>query len=116
MESTSKEQTKGIKVDVVFHGQQKGQELPPARAYLFDRTGKLLGSELVGKQGITFAHVPQHGQKVMLGPDLLGSNKKAPADLEAQLVKASAVTQDVVPQLVKEGLQIAVSNHIWGCW
>ena len=116
MESTSKAQAKGIKVDVVFHGQQKGQELPPARAYLFDRTGKLLGSELVGKQGVTFAHEPQRGQKVMLGPDLLGTNKKAPADLEAQLVKASAVTQDVVPQLVKEGLQIAVSNHIWGCW
>lgn len=116
MESTSKAQAKGIKVDVVFHGQQKGQELPPARAYLFDRTGKLLGSELVGKQGVTFAHEPQRGQKVMVGPDLMGANKKAPADLEAQLVKASAVTQDVVPQLVREGLQVAVSNYIWGCW
>jgi hypothetical protein len=81
MESTSKAQAKGFKVDVVFHGQQKGQELPPARAYLFDRMGKLLASELVGKQGVTFAVEPQAGQKVMVGPDVLGSSKKPPADL-----------------------------------
>ena len=116
MESTSKAQAKGFKVDVVFHGQQKGQELPPARAYLFDRMGKLLASELVGKQGVTFAVEPQAGQKVMVGPDVLGSSKKPPADLEAQLVKASAVTQDIIPQQLRDGLKVAIGNHVWGCW
>src|SRR5664279_2131427 len=116
MESTSKGQAKGIKVDVVFHGQQKGQDLPPVRAYLFDRTGKLLGSELAGKGAVTFAVEPHAGQKVMVGPDVLGTSKKAPADLEAQLVKANAVVQDVIPQLVREGLKVPIGVHVWGCW
>ena len=38
-----KAEQRSITVTVKFQGQQKGQELPPARAYLFDRTGRLLG-------------------------------------------------------------------------
>ena len=112
----SKSSAKSFKVEVVFHGQEKGRELPPSRAYLFDRTGKLVASDLVGKAGITFPAEAQRGQKVMVGPDLLGASKKAPADLEAQLVKANAVTQDVTPAQLRDGVKVAISNHIWGCW
>src|SRR5512143_3459049 len=110
MESTSKSQSKSFKVDVVFHGQQKGQDLPPVRGYLFDRSGKLLYSDLVAKGSGTFPSAPQAGQKVLVGPDLLGENRKPPADLEAQLVKAQAVSQDVIPQLLKDNLRVVVGG------
>ncbi len=116
METTSKAQLRGFKVEVAFAGQVKGQELPPTRAYLFDRSGKLLASEPVSKGVFTFAHEPQPGFKVMVGPDLLKESKKAPADLEAQLVKAGAVTQDIVSHRISDVVRIPIPSSVYGCW
>jgi hypothetical protein len=108
--------TRGFKVNVVFHGQEAGQDLPPTRAYLFDRSGKLLASELVANGQAAFRVNPAAGQKVLVGPDLLAETRKAPPDLEARLVKAKAVTQDVIPQLAGPVLRIPISSYVWGCW
>jgi hypothetical protein len=107
---------RGFKVNVVYHGQEAGQELPPTRAYLFDRSGKLLRSEVVTKGQAAFPVTPAAGQKVLVGPDLLTESKTPPPDLEARLIKAKAVTQDVIPQLVKQGIRIPISEYIWACW
>jgi len=115
MATTPKAQTGGFKVKVAFHGQQKGEDLPPSRAYLFDRSGKLLDSAQVVNGVAQLKSEPKVGQKVMVGPDLVQEDRP-PLNLEAELVKASAVTHDVVPQVVKTGITIAVSNYVWGCW
>ena len=115
MVTMPEEQAGGFKVNVAFHGQQKGEDLPPSRAYLFDRSGRLLDSAQVVNGVAQFQSEPRVGQKVMVGPDLM-KEARPPLDLEAQLVKANAVTQDIVPQVVKTGLNVAVSNYVWGCW
>jgi hypothetical protein len=115
MDNTPKAPTGGFKVNVTFHGQQKGEDLPPSRAYLFDRSGKLLDSAPVVNGAALLYAEPKVGQKVVVGPDLV-TEARQPLDLEAQLVKANAVTQDIVPQIVKTGLNVPVSNYVWGCW
>ncbi len=115
MANAPKASAGSFKVNVVFSGQQKGEDLPPSRAYLFDRSGKLLDSEVVVNGAAAFRVEPKAGQKVMVGPDLYVAGKP-PADLEAQLVKSNAVTQDIVPQVVKSGLRVPISNYVWGCW
>jgi hypothetical protein len=116
MANTPKAQARSFKVDVAFHGQQKGEELPPTRAYLFDRAGKLVESVSVVNGSAGFKSEPKVGQKVVVGPDLVTEGNKVPADLEAQLVKSNAVTQDVIPQTLKDNIRVAVSNYVWGCW
>ena len=84
---------KSITVDVKFQSQQKGQELPPSRAYLFDRAGRFVGSKLVDGKPLTFSvdAVPKYQFRV--GPDLLKDKKAPRADLAAQLDMAKAVPQ-----------------------
>src|SRR5260370_27323772 len=78
---------KSITVNVKFQGQQKGQELPPTRAYVFDRTGHLLDSKLVEGKPLTFSVEAGPKYQFRVGPDFLKDQKAVPVDLAAQLDK-----------------------------
>ena len=111
-----KGERKSITVDVKFQGQQKGQELPPARAYLFDRAGRFVDSKLVDGKPLTFSVDAGLKYQFRVGPDLLKDQKAPPADLAAQLDKAKAITQDYIPAIHGDVLSIIIDHLIWPCW
>ena len=93
MAKEGRKQDKGrtISVRVALRGQTEGQTLPAARAYLFDRAGRLIDSKPVRQVSTEFQVAPDQAYRVTVGPDLLAESKEAPPNLEAQLVKANAV-------------------------
>jgi hypothetical protein len=111
-----KAKRKSITVNVKFQGQQKGQELPPARAYVFDRTGRFLDSKLVEGKPLAFTVEAGPKYQFRVGPDFLKDQKAAPADLAAQLDKAKAITQDYIPAIHGDVLPIVIDHLIWPCW
>ncbi len=111
-----KGERKSITVDVKFQGQQKGQELPPARAYLFDRAGRFLDSKLVDGKPLAFSVDAGPKYQFRIGPDLLKDQKTVPADLVAQLDKAKATTQDYIPAIHGDALSVIIDHLIWPCW
>jgi hypothetical protein len=116
MDARSKAQNRTLRVDVVFQDLGKGEDLPPSRAYLFDRAGKLVESQAIAKDPVTFPVDPEQRYQVMVGPDLLRDTKQPPADLAAQLAQAKVVRQDVIPQLKQDALRFALSKFVWFCW
>jgi hypothetical protein len=80
-----KRERKSVTVNVNFQGQQKGQELPPARVYLFDRAGRFLDSKLVDGKPLPFSVEAGPRSQFRVGPDLLKDQKAVPADLVAEL-------------------------------
>jgi hypothetical protein len=94
-----KAKSKSITVNIKLQGQQKGQELPQARAYLFDRTGRFLDSKVVEGKPLAFSVEAGAKYQFRVGPDFLKVQKVVPADLAAQLDKAKAITQDYIPVL-----------------
>lgn len=116
MESKSKSQGT-LTVNAVLHAQHKGQELPPARAYLFDRSGQLVDSKPVGKEAVSFPIASDQPYQVVVGPDLLaGGEKPTPADLMAQISKANAVRKDYIPQLKQSVIDFPIYHNIFVCW
>jgi hypothetical protein len=111
-----KGERKSIAVDVNFQGQQKGQELPSARAYLFDRAGRFEDSKLVDGKSLTFLVDAGPKYQFRVGPDLLKYEKAPPADLAAQLDNAKAITQDYIPAIHGDALSIIIDHLIWPCW
>jgi hypothetical protein len=116
MAKREKAEQKSIRVDVKFQGEQKGQELPTARAYLFDRTGRFLDSKLVDGKPLAFSVEAGPKYQFRVGPDLLKNQKTAPADLVAQLDKANAITQDYIRAIHGDSLSIIIDHLIWPCW
>jgi hypothetical protein len=102
-----------ITVNVVL-ASQEGQKLPTARAYLFDRVGRLVDSHPVA-QAIRFNVSPTQDYRVTVGPDLL-KDGKPPADLTGQLAKAKAVSKDALHRLGQPTLDFTIHPVIWICW
>ena len=111
-----KAEQRSITVTVKFQGQQKGQELPPARAYLFDRTGRFLDSKLADGKPLAFQVDVGPKYQFRIGPDLLKDQKSVPTDLVAKLDKAKAITQDYIPAIHGGVLSVVVDHLIWPCW
>src|SRR5262249_31630909 len=101
---------------VKFQGQQKGQEVPHARAYLFDRAGRFLDSQLVDGKPLVFSVEADPRYQFRVGPDFLKDQKAAPTDLIAQLDKAKATTQDYIPAIHGDALTVIVDHLTWPCW
>src|SRR5215470_2511301 len=117
MAKEGRKQDKGrtISVRVALRGQTEGQTLPAARAYLFDRAGRLIDSKPVRQESTEFQVAPDQAYRVTVGPDLLAESKEAPPNLEAQLVKANAVSQDFLPT-GPNSAELRVFPNIWLCW
>jgi predicted HicB family RNase H-like nuclease len=105
-----------VTVNVTLHGQSAGQALPSARAYLFDRAGRLVDSKPAGSDAVKFEVQTNQDYRVTVGPDALGQSKKPPANLAATLAKANAVSQDIRQQAPQKTIAIKVYPNIWICW
>jgi hypothetical protein len=105
---------KTIAVQLALQGQIAGQEPPTARAYLFNRAGKLVASRLL-QQGDAIFEAPADQQyRVTVGPDLLAASRPAPASLLAQLAQAKAISQDI--SAGDTSVAFNVNPNIWNCW
>jgi hypothetical protein len=116
MDTKAKAQSRTLRVEVVLHGQEQGEELPSTRAYLFDQTGRLVHHEPVKRGALSFTVESNQNYRVVVGPDLAIGGKETPADLASQLAQANAVNYDVIAQAKQESIRIAVSKFIWFCW
>ena len=96
---------KSITVNVGFRGQTKGQEVPQARVYLFDRAGRFLDSKPVDGKPLTFRVDDDPTYQLRVGPDLLKDQKAVPTDLVAQLNKAKAISQDYIRAIHGESVR-----------
>ena len=106
---------KTINVNVALHGQTEGQVLPTTRAYLFDRSDRLINSKSVGEGPIQFNVAANQAYRVTVGPDLLLKEKEVPANLASQLAKANSLSRDFVPQGPDSAL-FALNPNLWVCW
>jgi hypothetical protein len=104
-----------ITVRVAFKGQSEGQALPATRAYLFDRSGRLIQSQLAGVDPVHFDVAADQAYRVTVGPDFPLKGKDAPPNLTTQLGKANALSQDFVPQGPDSSV-VVVNPNLWICW
>ncbi len=111
-----KAEQRSITVNVKFQGQQKEQEVPSARVYLFDRAGRFLVSKPVEGKPLAFQADVGPKYQFRIGPDLLKDQKAVPTDLVAQLDKAKAITQDYIPAIHGDALSVIIDHLIWPCW
>src|SRR5215470_8742101 len=116
MANTSKSQLRPLTVETIFNGQEQGEELPSARAYLFDRAGQLVSSEPLGKNAITFQVEGDQNYRVIVGPDLIGKQMEPPHDLTQQLSRAKVLSQDIIAQAKRDSVRFSLSKFIWFCW
>jgi hypothetical protein len=116
MDTNPKAKLRPLKVEVVLHGQEQGEELPATRAYLFDQAGRLAGHEPVKREAISFPVDGSQNYRLVVGPDLMGGSKEAPANLAAQLAQANTVSRDVIAQAKQDNLRIAITKFVWFCW
>src|SRR4029077_9070024 len=107
---------KSITVNVSFRGHAKGQEVPQARVYLFDRAGRFLDSKPVDGKALGFLVDVGPTYQLRVGPDLLKDQKAVPTDLVAQLNKAKAISQDYIRAIHGDALSLVVDHLIWPCW
>lgn len=106
---------KTITVNVALHGQSEGEALPSTRAYLFDRSGRLIDSKTTGKEPVQFNVATNHAYRVTIGPDLMAKKEEAPPNLIAQLAKANSVTRDFLPN-GPDSAAFVVNPNLWICW
>lgn len=114
-EGEAKAGGKTITIQIALRGQTEGQALPTTRAYLFDRAGRLVDSKTVADVSVKFDVAEGQAYRVTVGPDLLAETKEAPANLEAQLTKANALSQDFLPKGASSA-ELRVNPNIWLCW
>jgi hypothetical protein len=107
---------RSLQIHIAFNGQQQGEDLPPVRAYLFDRSGKLLRSEPAGKGTVSLPAPRGIDYRLIVGPDLPHDAKQPPADLAAQLIAAHAVAQDISALATQDIIHLALSKYVWFCW
>jgi hypothetical protein len=107
--------SKTITVHIALRGQTESQALPSARAYLFDRARELVNSKPVGDEPIEFNVAADRAYRVTVGPELLTQSEEAPANLDAQLSKANALTQDFLPN-GPSSAEFRINPNIWFCW
>ena len=112
----SKTERKLITVDVKFQGQEKGDETPAGRAYLFDSAGRFVDSKLVDGKPLAFSVEPGPRYQFRIGPDLMEGEKVLPANFVEMLNKANAITQDYIPALHGASLGVVVERPNWLCW
>ena len=104
-----------ISVQVSLRGQTEGQAAPAARAYLFDRAGRLVESKPIRDDSAKFHVAANQAYRVTVGPELLTEGKPAPANLEGQLAKANALSQGFLPA-GPASAEFKIYPNIWFCW
>src|SRR6266404_7617939 len=86
-----------LKVNLRVPDRQKGEKLPSARVYLFDRACQLVATEQITEDydRVTELRVPvDRNYRVIVGPDLYRRKEGRPADLATELTKVRSISQD----------------------
>jgi len=107
-----------LKVNLRVPDRQKGEKLPPARVYLFDRAGQLVATEQIDEDydRVTELRVPvDRNYRVIVGPDLYRRKEGRPADLATELTKVRSISQDFRAG-TKAEINISAYRNIWSCW
>jgi hypothetical protein len=94
---------------------EAGVETPKARAYLFDRDGKLVDSKPVGTGALKFQLSDDRRHRLLVGPDI-AVEKRAGGDIAAELARAGAISRDVVAAAGVTTVALTVPPSIYGCW
>jgi hypothetical protein len=107
-----------LKINLRLPDREKGQRLPPARVYLFDRVGALAATESVDEdydRPVELKVPLDQNYRVVVGPDLFRGKEQRPDDLSAQLAKTKAISQDYRVGSTPE-ISISAYRNIWACW
>jgi hypothetical protein len=105
---------RSLAVDVKLT-QQAGGETPAARAYLLDRTGKLVDSKPIGGGRIKFQLADGRRHRLLVGPEV-ATAKRSGASLAAELANANAVSRDIAAGSGPAEVTLAIPPSIYRCW
>ena len=110
------ERTTSLPVEISISA-SNAKQAPALRVYLFDASGRLVDSAAAKDRAIVQID-PKQRYRITVGPDLLSQGTAAPADLNARLVNAGAITRDYLPQqpLAKVSVAIAANLIIRWLW
>jgi hypothetical protein len=93
---------------------QRGVEQPKARAYLFDRSGALIQSELLSGKPLELQLADQSVHRLVVGPDV-PVKERSPFELSAELTRARAISRDINPRALAP-IAISIPPSIYTCW
>jgi hypothetical protein len=105
---------RNLTVDVTLRP-QSGVEAPKARAYLFDRDGKLVDSKLVGESQLKFKLTDDRRHRLLVGPDIALAGRSH-TDVAAELARSEAISRDVVPSAGLGTVTLKIPPSIYRCW
>jgi hypothetical protein len=105
---------RSLTVDVTLRP-QRGVEAPKARAYLFDRDGKLVDSKLVGGSPLKFQLTDDRRHRLLVGPDIAVAGRSH-ADVAAELARSEAISRDVLPSAGLDAVTLEIPPSIYRCW
>jgi hypothetical protein len=105
---------RSLTVEVTL-GSEAGVEAPKARAYLFDRGGKLVDSKPVGSAALKFQLSDDRRHRLLVGPDVPVAKRSGGA-IAAELARAGAISRDVTPAAGLGAVVLAVPPSIYKCW
>ncbi len=92
-----------------------GEEAPPARAYLFDRDGKLVDSQLVGEGELKFHLTDDRRHRLVVGPDITAA-ERSDAEIAAELARSEVISRDVLPSAGLDTVKLQIPPSIYRCW
>jgi hypothetical protein len=103
-----------LTVDVTLTA-HPGVDTPKARAYLFDRDGKLVDAKAVGASSLKFQLADDRRHRLVVGPDV-ATVKRSPAEVSAELAHSNAISRDILPQAGVGSITLAIPPSIYRCW
>jgi len=95
--------------------QQKGVETPKARAYLFDRDGKLVDSKPVGGSQLKLSLSDERRHRLLVGPDIAVAGRSQ-ADVAAELASSETISRDISPSAGLDVVKLEIPPSIYRCW
>jgi hypothetical protein len=105
---------RSLTVEVALRAQE-GVQAPKARAYLFDRGGKLVASKPVGSSQLKFSLSDEQRHRLLVGPDIslegLSDN-----EIAAELARSEAISRDVLPSSGLDTIALEIPPSIYRCW
>jgi hypothetical protein len=104
---------RNLTVDVTLRP-ESGVEAPKARAYLFDRDGKLVDSKPVRANQLQFSLTDDRRHRLVVGPDIPVA-KQSGADVAAELASSGAISRDILPK-ASLTVALAIPPSIYRCW
>jgi hypothetical protein len=94
---------------------QAGVEAPKARAYLFDREGKLVDSKPVSGSPLKFQLSDDRRHRLLVGPEIAVAGRSG-AEVAAELARSEVISRDVLPKSGLGAVTLEIPPSIYRCW